>query len=377
MSSISRRTVLGSATALPFLTVPGLAKPAPGSYGMVRRQAAALDALVDVNAMVEQIGWGYTWAEGPVWVKDGGYLLFSDPQANAIYQWMPPPPPDPAAAKPADTAAAQPAPTTDPAGATPDQPVPVPPAEFLKPSGYAGDPNPGLREPGSNGLAIDASGALVMCDSGTRAVAKVDLKTKQKTILADKFEGKKFNSPNDLCIAKSGAIYFTDPPYGLNGIDASPLKEQAFCGVYRLDPNGTVTLIDKDLSKPNGIALSPDESKLYVTNSDPARPLLKAYALGTDGLAKSSWVLFDFKPMMMPDVKGLPDGLKLDQDGNLFVAGPGGILILSKEGRLLGLINVTGRASPNCAFGEDGSTLFICATDILARVRLKTKGVGW
>lgn len=343
MSPMSRRSVLGSAALLPFAGLPVLAAPAPGSYGMVRRQAAALDALVDVNAPVEQIGWGYSWAEGPVWVKDGGYLLFSDPRTNTVYRWLP--------------------------GA--------PPAEFLKPSGYDGDPNPGLREPGSNGLTIDASGALVMCDSGTRAVAKVDLKTKKKTILIDKFEGKKLNSPNDLCIAKSGAIYFTDPPYGLEGVDASPLKELAFSGVYRLDPSGTLSVLDKELSKPNGIALSPDETTLYVTNSDPAKPVLKSYALGPDGLVKSSAVLFDFTALMRPEAKGNPDGLKVDQDGNLFVAGPGGILILSKEGRLLGLINVTGRAAPNCAFGEDGSTLFICATDIVAKIRLKTKGAGW
>jgi gluconolactonase len=343
MSLISRRTVLASSAALPLISLPIAAAPAPGSYGMVRRQSAALDALVDVNAPVEQIGWGYTWAEGPVWVKDGGYLLFSDPRTNTIYKWT--------------------------AGA--------PPVEFMKPSGYAGDPNPALREPGSNGLAVDAAGALVMADSGSRAIAKVDLKTKKKTILADKYEGKKLNSPNDLVVAKSGAIYFTDPPYGLTDGDTSTLKELPFSGVYRLDPSGTLALLDKELARPNGIALSPDESTLYVTNSDKARPVLKAYALGATGLVQSAKVLFDFTALMAPEVKGNPDGLKVDQDGNLFVAGPGGILVLSKEGKLLGLINVTGRASPNCAFGEDGSTLFICATDIVAKIKLRTKAANW
>lgn len=338
---ISRRSVLASSALLPFASA--IAAPVPGSYGQVRRQNVALDALVDVAQPVEQIGWGYTWAEGPVWVKDGGYLLFSDPRTNTIYKWMP--------------------------GATP--------VEFLKPSGLAGEPNPALREPGSNGLAIDASGALVMADSGTRAIAKVDLKTKKKTILVDKFEGKKLNSPNDLCIARSGAIYFTDPPYGLADGDTSPIKELPFSGVYRLDPNGTLAVLDKDLGRPNGIALSPDESTLYVTNTDHAKPVVKTYALGPNGLVTSSSVLFDFTPLLTPDAKGNPDGLKVDQDGNLFVAGPGGILVLSKEGKLLGLINVTGRASPNCAFGEDGSTLFICATDIVARIKLKTKAANW
>lgn len=343
MSLFSRRSVLASAAALPFATLPVAAAPAPGSYGMVRRQSATLDTLVDVNAPIEQIGWGYTWSEGPVWVKDGGFLLFSDPRTNTIYRWAP-------------------------GGAV---------GEFMKPSGYAGDPNPGLREPGSNGLTINAAGALVMADSGSRAIARVDLKTRKKTLLVDKFDSKKLNSPNDLCIAKSGAIYFTDPPFGLADGDASPLKELAFSGVYRLDPNGTLTVLDRDLARPNGIALSPDESTLYVTNSDPAKPVLKAYALGPDGAAKSAAVLFDFTALMTPEAKGLPDGLKVDQDGNLFVAGPGGILILSKEGKLLGLINVTGRAAPNCAFGEDGSTLFICATDIVARIKLRTKAANW
>ena len=340
MSLISRRTILASTAALPLAA---WAAPATGSYGMVRRQSAALDTLVAQDAVIEQLGWGYTWAEGPVWVKDGGYLLFSDPRTNTIRRWAP--------------------------GRSVE--------EFLKPSGYDGEPNPGLREPGSNGLAVDAAGALVMADSGSRAIATVDLKTKKKKIVADKFEGKRFNSPNDLCIAKSGAIYFTDPPYGLTDTDASPLRELAFAGVYRLGTDGALSVVDKELGHPNGIALSPDESTLYVTNSDKARPILKAYALGPGGLPKSSMVLFDFTALMGPDTKGNPDGLKVDKDGNLFVAGPGGILVLSKDGRLLGLINITGRAAPNCAFGEDGSTLFICASDIVARVRLKTKGANW
>ena len=340
MSLMSRRTILAGTAALPLAA---WAAPAPGSYGTVRRQSAALDALVATDAVIEQLGWGYTWAEGPVWVKDGGYLLFSDPRTNTIYRWAP--------------------------GGTV--------GEFLKPSGYAGEPNPGLREPGSNGLTIDATGALVMADSGSRAIATVDLKTKKKKIVADKFEGKRLNSPNDLCIAKSGANYFTDPPYGLTDVENSPLKELAFSGVYRLGTDGTLTVLDKELAKPNGIALSPDEATLYVTNTDKARPILKAYALGPDGLPRSSTVLFDFTALMTPETKGNPDGLKVDQDGNLFVAGPGGILILAKDGRLLGRISITGRASPNCAFGEDGSTLFICATDIVARVRLKTKAANW
>lgn len=341
MPPISRRAMLGCAAALPL--AGAWAAPAPGSYGMIRRRSAELDAVIGQDAVVEQIGWGYTWSEGPVWVKNGGYLLFSDPQANVMYRWAP-------------------------GGSV---------TTFLQPSGYAGAPNPLLREAGSNGLAVDGNGALVLCDSGTRTVARVDLATKTRTILAERFDGKRFNSPNDLAITKAGVIYFTDPPYGLAEMENSTARELTICGVYRLTPDGTVTLVDRTLSKPNGIALSPDESTLYVTNSDKAQPVLKAYQLGPDGLPQVSQVIFDMKPLQTAEAKGNPDGLKVDEDGNIFVSGPGGILILSKDAELLGLINITGRTTSNCAFGEDGSTLFITASDIVARVRLKTKAANW
>jgi len=335
MGLLTRRCILAGSAVLPF--VPALAQTAAVSYGSVRRHSAELDELIAANTPIEQIGWGYQWSEGPVWVKDG-FLLFSDTRGNIVYRWAP------------GTAA------------TP----------FLKPSGYDGKPDPNLAEPGSNGLAIDAQGALVMCDSGTRALAKVDLATKKKTILADRFEGKRFNSPNDLCITKSGAIYFTDPPYGLTNNAASPLREIPFCGVYRWAPDGSVTVIDKEMSRPNGIALSPDESTLFVTNSDPAKPILKSFALDQSGAATASDTVFDFTPMMMTDAQGLPDGLKIDADGNIFVTGPGGVLVLSKETSVLGLISVTGRPVSNVAFGGDGY-LYMTANDIVARVQMKAK----
>jgi len=340
MSLISRRAVLATGAAVPFAA---WAAPVPGSYGNIHRTSAGLDALIAQDAMIEQIAWGYQWTEGPVWVKDGGYLLFSEPRQNVIDRW--------------------------------DQATGA--MEFMKPSGYAGDPNPALREPGSNGLAIDAAGALVMCDSGSRALARVDLKSKDKKFIVDKFEGKRFNSPNDLCISKAGAIYFTDPPFGLTDGPNSPVKEQPFSGVYRWTPDGNVVVIEKELALPNGIALSPDESVLYVSNSDRTLPIIRAYALGPDGLPRSSSLFFDMHALMVPEAKGGPDGIKIDVNGNLFAAGPGGIVVLSKEGKLLGLINVTGRATPNCAFADDGSTLIICATDIVARVRLKTRGANF
>lgn len=338
---LSRRAVLGSAALLPFASA--FAAPAAGSYGQVRRHSADLDSIVGTDAVVEQVAWGHTWTEGPVWVKNGGYLLFSDPQVNAMYRWAP-----------------------GSSGAS----------EFLKPSGLA-KPDPAIREGGSNGLAIDGSGTLVMCDSGTRGLAKLDLATKKKTVLIERFEGKRFNSPNDLVIAKSGDIYFTDPAFGLANLENSAVKELGFAGVYCLKANGSLSLIDKTLTRPNGIALSPDEGRLFVTNCDDAQPVLKAYTLGSDGLAQSSELVFNFKPLMSPAVKGSPDGMKIDEDGNMFVSGPGGIIILSKEASLLGVINITGRTTSNCAFGEDGSTLFITAADIVAKVKLKTKAANW
>jgi gluconolactonase len=335
MSGMSRRAVLAAGVAL---SVPAGAAPLSGSYGSVRRLSSEIDELIAPDATIDQVAYGYQWSEGPVWVKNGGYLLFNDPPLNTIYKLS-------------------------------KGNVSV----LMKPSGLNGT-DPTLTEPGTNGLAIDAAGALVMCDCGHRALARVDLATMKKQIIVDRYDGKRFNSPNDLCIARSGAIYFTDPPFSLVGSSDSPAKELAFSGIYRLSPDGKVALLDPSFAFPNGIALSPDESTLYVSNSDPATPLIKAFRLGLDGMPTSSSTFFDMASLKTPGTKGNPNGIKLDEAGNLFAAGPGGVLVLSKEAKLLGLISVTGRAASNCAFGEDGSTLFITATDIVARVKLKTHG---
>jgi gluconolactonase len=308
----------------------------------VQRLSPDLDALIAPGAKVERLGGGLKWAEGPVWVRNGSYLLFSDPPMNTMYRW------------------------SRAHGIEP----------FLHPSGYAGADTAALREAGSNGLAVDAAGALIVCDSGNRGLARLDLKTKRKEIFLDRFEGKRFNSPNDLCIARSGAIYFTDPPYGLAGGLDSPVKELPYSGVYRYGPDGNVALLDKSFLYPNGVALSPDETVLYVSNTDAKLPIIRAYRLGADGLPTSFSTLFDAAALKKPGVPGMPDGMKIDTAGNLFAAGPGGILVLTKEGELLGVIGAGGRAMPNCAFGEDGRTLFLAATDCLARIRLKTRGGG-
>ncbi len=337
---LTRRLMLAgiaASAAAPALAVPP-PNPPPSPLGGVTRRDARLDALVAPEAKVELLASGYKWAEGPLWVKTGGYLLFSDVPGDTMYRW------------------------SRQAG------VEV----FLQPSGFAGT-NPDLRESGSNGLTLDAKGALVFADTGNRALARLDLKTRKKELFLERYMGRRFNSPNDLVVARSGAIYFTDPPFGLKGLSQSPVKEMGFNGVYRLAPGGAVTVIDDSLGFPNGIALSPDESVLYVSNCDGKFPILRSYKLGADGLAASAANFHDFTAQMVPGATGWPDGMKVDEAGNLFACGPGGVSILTPQGELLGVIGA-GRTIANCAFGEDGSTLFLTASDSLARIRLRTKG---
>lgn len=336
MTMITRRTALAGMAALPF--APALARAE--TIGSITRFDSALDAVLDANTPIEVIASGYRWTEGPVWVKNGGYLLFSDVPANIAHRW------------------------TRGEGAKP----------FLDPSGLQGPIPAGIREAGSNGLAVDAQGRLIVADSGTRAIVAVDLATKRRTILADRYQGKRFNSCNDIAFGKSGAIYFTDPPYGLTDGDASPLKELAFNGVYRLGRDGKVQLIDDTLKRPNGIGLCPKKTTLYVAMSDEARPHILAYPLDAAGMPRAKPTIFhDFSEPLSRKLPGMPDGLEVDKAGRLFASGPGGIYILSPEGQALGLI-ATGKASANCAFGEDGGSLFITSSDKVVRVRLKSSG---
>lgn len=336
MTRITRRAALAGMATLPF--VPALARAE--TVGGITRLDPALDAVVDANAPIEVLGTGYRWAEGPVWVKRGGYLLFSDVPANIAYRWK--------------------------AG----EGV----APFLDPSGLAGPIPASIREAGSNGMAVDAGGRLIVADSGTRAIAAVDLATKRRTILADRYQGKRFNSCNDVAVGRDGAIYFTDPPYGLAEGDSSPLKELPFNGVFLRTSDGTIRLIDDKLKRPNGVALCPKKTTLYVAMSDEARPHILAYPLGADGLPRTAPTLFhDFSEPLARKLPGLPDGLKVDRAGRVFATGPGGVHVLSPEGKALGLI-ATGKATANCAFGEDGRTLFLTSSDMLARVRLKSPG---
>ncbi len=280
---------------------------------------------------VEVIASGYIWTEGPVWVGgEDGHLLFSDVPGNAIYSW-------------------------DGEQTT----------AFLAPSGYQGFPIPdSLREAGSNGLAL-GRGGLLLADSGTRALARVDLATREKAVFAQSYQGKRFNSPNDLVLARSGDIYFTDPPYGLAGVRDSPLRELPFTGVFRVTPDDQVHLIADNLS-PNGIALSPDNRVLYVTDS-------------------SGWVAIDLDASGMPagqrqfvaselvgGTRG--DGMKADSAGNIWASGRGGIYVFSPEGKHIGFAPIAGRVS-NCAFGP-GRSLYVSNDKQVVRGRIRADFAG-
>lgn len=312
------------------------------SIGRTERHSPLLDALIDPESQVEELAHGFIWTEGPVWVPERQALFFSDVPANRMYRW------------------------TENEGAS----------LYLSPSGYEGHDPAAFREPGSSGLIRGPGTTILMADHGNRAIASLDLETRKKAFLATSYAGKRFNSPHDLVRASSGSIYFTDPPYGLEGLNASPLKEMPFNGIFRLDPDGTATLLEQGMSFPNGIILSPDDRTLYVTNSDPTRAIVMAYALDNGGSLAARRIFKDFTPFVGERKPGLPDGMAIDVAGNLFVTGPGGISVLTPDGLLLGVIS-TGTAIANCAFGGDGSTLYIAADHKLARLQTRTRGLGF
>ncbi len=318
--------------------VSNSAAPSFEAVGQVHRTAAALDALIAPDVRIEKLADGFSWSEGPVWIEQGRYLLLSDVPANKIFRW------------------------SEKAGLS----------VFLDPSGLAGQA--GFREPGTNGLIRGEGETILMADHGNRAVVRLDLESRAKTFVATRYQGKRFNSPNDLVRGSDGSIYFTDPPYGLEGLDSSPLKEQPHNGVYRLMPSGEVVLVDGSLTFPNGIVLSPDERTLYVAVSDPEAPQIHAYPLDAAGRAGKRRLFADFSADVAAKLSGLPDGMAVDVRGNIWATGPGGVTILSPQGVRLGRID-TGTAIANCAFGEDGRTLFLASNNFLARVRTRIAGL--
>ena len=343
MTSTFRTSAVSVALAASMLISTREPQP-PADAPRIERLDPALDRLIAPDASVEVLAEGFDWSEGPVWVKEGGFLLFSDVPRNVILRW-----------KQGEGA-----------------------REWLKPSGYTGrEPRGG--EPGSNGLTIDAEGRLVICQHGDRRIARMDAPMSSPApkfaTVADRFQGSRFNSPNDLVFHSNGDLYFTDPPYGLIKQADDPGREMNYQGVFRRSRSGEITLVTREMTRPNGIALSPDEKKLYVAHSDPAAPIWKVFDGAPDGSFKASRVFFDASALSKTR-KGLPDGMKVDVEGNLYATGPGGVLIFSPDGKHLGTI-LTGQATANCAFGDDGRTLYITADMYLMRVRIKVKGLGF
>ena len=297
----------------------------------VDRLDPALDSVVPKGAVFERVARGFQFTEGPVWVSNGGYLLFSDPNANAIYRW------------------------------NPDGQVSV----YRTKSGYAGVDVGEYGQPGSNGLALDGEGRLTINEHGRRRVVRLE-PNGSVTVLADRFEGRRLNSPNDLVYRSDGTLYFTDPPFGLPKYHDDPRRELPFYGVYALK-DGELKVVSKELLGPNGLAFSPDERLLYVTNWDSKRKVVMRYEVRPDGSLADGRVFFDMGSA--PESEAL-DGVKVDRNGNLFVSGPGGVWILSPSGKHLGTIRLP-ELPANFAFGgEDGRTLFLTARTGLYRVRL-------
>jgi gluconolactonase len=310
------------------------------SMGTIQRFDPRFDRLVPPDAVVEKLAAGFKWSEGPVWIgrrDSGGYLLFSDIPNNVVMKW-----------KQGETLSV-----------------------FLKPSGYTGT-KPRGGEVGSNGLTLDAAGRLVLCQHGDRRIVRREADGRWTT-LVDRYQGKRLSSPNDLVFKSNGDLYFTDPPYGLPQGPDDPTRELDFCGVFRLSAaDGKVTLLTREMTRPNGIAFSPDEKILYVSQSDPQKAVWMAFPVKEDGTLGPGRVFYD-ATRWTKTLKGLPDGMKIDRSGNLFATGPGGVHVFLPDGTLLGRIN-PGDITANCAFGDDGSVLYVTAHQYLCRIKLHTKG---
>ena len=316
--------------------------------GRIERVDPALDAVLAPDAKIEKLAEGFRWTEGPSWYEEKNAagktvfqgIVFSDVLANTSYRW---------------------------------QEGWAKPEVFLRPSGLIVN-TPGYRERGSNGMTRDNNGNLIICQHGERRVIRFE--NGASTVVADKYDGKRFNSPNDVCVKKNGDVYFTDPPYGLEGTKDSKMRELDFSGVYRVAADGKVTLLTKEFTYPNGICFSPDEKTLYIASTDDALPIIAAYDVNSDGTIANRRTFFDSKPYIDPKFPGLPDGIKCDKDGNMWTGGLGGITVISPKGKIIGRI-YTGEQTSNCNWGDDGSTLYVTADYFLLRIKTKTKGAGW
>jgi gluconolactonase len=318
-------------------TVPLAITPSEVNVEIVRADPG-IDAIVGANPKIFKLAEGFQFTEGPVWVRDGKYLLFSDPNHNTIYKY------------------------------TSDGVLSV----FLDQSGYDGADIAEYTQPGSNGLTFDRQGRLTINQHGNRRVVRME-KNGSLTVLADHDNGQRLNSPNDLVYKSDGALYFTDPPFGLPKFFDDPRKQLPYSGVYRVSPDGKKTqLLTAELKGPNGLAFSPDETYFYVGDWDPEKKVVMRYEVNVDGTLSNGKVFFD-----MTSAKGEDaiDGIKVDQKGNLYVSGPGGLWIISPEGKHLGTI-IAPMHPHNMAWGDDdGKTLYLCARSGLYRIRLNVAGI--
>lgn len=307
------------------------------AIGSIERMDPALDAILANNATVEVLAEGFEWSEGPLWIDELNGLIFSDVPTNTIYKWT--------AEKGKET--------------------------YLTPSGRTGA-MPYGDEPGSNGLTLTKDGKLLLCQHGDRRVALMDapLSTPAPKFVTvvDNYQGKKFNSPNDAVVDSKGNVYFTDPPYGLPKKAEDPTKETPFQGVYKVS-KGKPTLLVDSITRPNGIALFPDEKTLIIANSDPEKAIWYAFDVLENDAIGNARIFYDATATAKME-KGNPDGLKIDKQGNVFATGPGGVWIFNREGKVLGKIKVTALTS-NCALSPDEKTLYITADMYLLRVKMR------
>jgi len=321
-------------TGLLFFLIIGCKPSTKKTIGSIERMDVALDNIVLPDAQIEILAEGFEWSEGPVWVETENMLLFSDVPKNTIYKWT--------EANALET--------------------------YLTPSGSTGDSYP----EGSNGLLQNSKGQLILCQHGNRQMAYMNASLSNPkpdySTLADRYNGKKFNSPNDAAY-RGDDLYFTDPPYGLPGQDNDPVKEIPFQGVYRISTDGSVTLVVDSLTRPNGIAFFPDNSTFLVANSDPAKAIWYQYSIGENDSIIHASIFYDATENVKTE-PGLPDGLKIDKQGNVFATGPGGVWIFNVEGMVLGKIKIP-VPTANCALSPDEKTLYITADMYLLRIKLR------
>ena len=307
----------------------------PETIGSIDIRSAEMSAIVSPDTKIEVLAEGFTWPEGPVWVEEEDALYFNDVPENKMYRW------------------------DEDSGA----------ALFLTPSGGGTlETTANMREPGANGIIewSEAPGKLLLADHGARGLSVLDPQTKDRTTITSGFDGKSLNSPNDIVQRGDGGLFFTDPPYGLRGLNDAPEKELPFNGVYFLSVDGDLNLVIDDLSFPNGVALSPDEKTLYVAVSDPENAVIMAYATQPDGSVANGRVFFDANAELRYG-GGLPDGMVVAANGTIFATGPAGVYVLSPEGRVIGTIS-TGMPTSNCTLDDEEEFLYMTSSSVLARV---------